>query len=97
MFGAKISLICDHKQGASVKWYINYDKALDEDIKNSVNESILMLTFTTPGVYRCEVTTNEGNETLAATLCAIGKTLSHSTVELCTRIATYVLSSLKTI
>lgn len=73
MFGANVSLSCNHKKGANVQWYINSDKALDKDVKESDDESILILIFTTPGVYRCEVTTNEGNETIATTLCAIGK------------------------
>lgn len=73
MFGADVSLSCNHKKGANVQWYINNDKALVKDVKETDYEAILVLTFTTPGVYRCEVTTNEGNETIATTLCGIGK------------------------
>lgn len=73
MFGANVSLTCNHKKGANVQWYINYDKAVDKDVKESDNKSTLMLIFTTPGVYRCEVTTDEENETISTTLCAIGK------------------------
>lgn len=73
MFGAYVSLSCNHKKGANVQWYINNDKALDKDVKELDYESILILIFTTPGVYKCEVTTNEGNETIATTLCGTGK------------------------
>ena len=67
MFGAKLTLRCNHEQEDDVLWYIN-SEAVEKEVQSN---SELRLVFTEPGVYQCKVSANETIQT--ATICGVGK------------------------
>lgn len=69
MFGAKVTLQCNHEPEEDVLWYINREAVEKGERSNSE----LSLTFTLPGVYQCKVSANETTCSVnTVTLCGAG-------------------------